>query len=161
VRMTLVSEKIDIVTPYGKLSVPPRDVRRIEFGLHLPEGADKKIETAIKQLSSAEFKEREAAGRELVALGAFAYPALMQAAKSAEQETARRAQDAINKIKTKVPAKDLHLSKDDKIVTPTFTIVGRITTPALKAKTEYFGDVELALANLRQLRFVADSAGTD
>src|SRR5262245_31574392 len=61
VRMTLVTDKIDIVTPYGKLSVPPRDVRRIDFGLHLPEGADKKIEAAIKQLSSTEFKEREAA----------------------------------------------------------------------------------------------------
>src|SRR5262249_13212483 len=51
VRVTLLAEKIEVDTVYGKLSVPVRDVRRIEFGMRLPEGADKKIETAIKQLA--------------------------------------------------------------------------------------------------------------
>ncbi len=161
VRLALLPDKIEISTPYGKLLVPVRDIRRIDFGLHLPEGTDQKIEAAIKQLASAEYKEREEAVRALVALGAYAYPALVPAAKSKEPEVARRAQDALAKIRAKVPAKDLRLGADDKVVTPRFTIVGRILTPSLKAKSEYFGDVELSLTKLRHLRILVDSRDTD
>jgi hypothetical protein len=156
VRMALVPDKIEISTPYGKLNVPVRDIRRIDFGLHMPEGTDKKIEAALKQLASAEFKEREGGVRELVALGAWAYPTLLQV-KSNDPEVAKRVQDAIAKIKTKVPAKDLRLGEDDKIVTPRFTIVGRIVPTSIKAKTEYFGEVELALTKLRHMRFIGDA----
>src|SRR5262245_3854537 len=55
VKMTLIADKVDIVTAFGKLSVPPQSIRRIEFGLHLPDGAAAKIENAIKQLASAEY----------------------------------------------------------------------------------------------------------
>ena len=55
-------------TQFGKLTVPVRHIRRIDFGLHVPEGTDKKVEDAIRRLAHAEFKERESAVRELVAL---------------------------------------------------------------------------------------------
>jgi hypothetical protein len=161
VKMALLAENIDIDTEYGKLSVPVRDVRRIEFGLRLPEGADKKIETAVKQLASTEYKEREGAVRELVAQGIYAYPALLQAARKGEPEVAKRAQDAIAKIKAHVPAKEFRLGPDDKILTPRFTIVGRITTGSLRAKSEYFGDVDLALATLRHVRLLVETRDTE
>src|SRR5262249_35956838 len=157
VRVTLLADKIEVDTVYGKLSVPVRDIRRIEFGMRLPEGADKKIETAIKQLASTEYKEREAAVRDLVDLGAYAYPALEQAARKGEPEVVKRAQDAIAKIKGKVPAKELRLPEEDKVITPTFTIVGRITASSLRAKTEYFGDVDLSLATLRHMRQLTET----
>ncbi|HWY85147.1 MAG TPA: hypothetical protein VNX28_00400, partial [Gemmataceae bacterium] len=102
VRMTMIQEKIDILTPYGKLNVPLKDIRRIEFGLHVPDGMDKKVDAAIKQLASADFKEREGAVRELVALGVYAYPSLLQAAKSADLEVAKRATDAVARVRAKV-----------------------------------------------------------
>ncbi|MCI0377009.1 MAG: hypothetical protein L0215_05350 [Gemmataceae bacterium] len=156
VRMTLVPEKIEISTPYGKMSVPTRDIRRIDFGLHLPEGADKKIEAAVKQLGNAVYQQRESAVHELVALGAYAYPALLQAARSGDLETAKRAQEALSRIKAKVPAKDLRLGEDDTVVTPRFTIVGRILPTSIKATSEYFGEVELPVAKLRHLRLLVD-----
>jgi len=161
VRMTLLPDKLEIDTPYGKLSVPMRDVRRIDFGLHMPEGTEKKIAAAIKRLSSAEFKERDAAVHELVGLGAYAYPALLQVAKSEELETAKRAQDGLAKIRAKVPAKELRISDDDKVVTPRFTIIGRIVTPSIKGKSEYFGEVELALPKLRQVRGIVEARDAD
>ncbi|MCI0641263.1 MAG: hypothetical protein L0Y72_00970 [Gemmataceae bacterium] len=161
VRMTLVPEKIEISTPYGKLSVPTRDIRRIDFGLHLPEGADKKIEAAIKQLGNADYQQRESAVQELVALGAYAYPALLQAARSGELETAKRAQDALSRIRAKVPTKELRLGEDDTVVTPRFTIVGRILPTSIKAKSEYFGEVELPVAKLRHLRLLVDPRDSD
>lgn len=160
-RMALLPDVIEVSTEFGKLSVPVQAIRRIDFGLHLPEGADKKIASAVKRLASSQFKDREDALRELVELGAYAYPTLVQATKSTDAETAKRAQDAIAKIKTKVPAKDLQLSADDKIVTARFTIVGRILTPSIKAKSEYFGDAEHGLAKLRQMRLLLDTRGTE
>lgn len=157
IRMELLPENIEINTEYGKLSVPAREIRRIEFGLHLPEGADKKIEIAVKRLGSADFKQREDALRDLVAMGAIAYPSLLKAAKSVDPETAKRALDAVAKIRTKVPAKDLRLGEEDKVVTSRFTIVGRIATRSIKAKSEYFSETELSLATLRSLRVLADS----
>src|SRR5207237_1188317 len=96
-----------------------------------------------------------------VALGAHAYPALVRAAKSGDPETTKRAQDAIAKIKAAVPAKDLQRTADDKVVTARFTIVGRILTPTIKAKSEYCGDAEHALTKLRSLRLLMDSRDTD
>src|SRR4051794_24432051 len=58
VRMTLLDEKIDIQTRYGKLTVPAGDVRRIEFGLRFPPGVARKIDAAIANLGSSDFKER-------------------------------------------------------------------------------------------------------
>jgi hypothetical protein len=161
VRMTLLPDDIEIKTEFGKLSVPVRQIRRIDFGLHFPEGMEKKVETAINKLASAQYKERETALQELVALGAFAYPALLQAAKGREPETTKRVQEAIARIKAKAPAKDLQRGEDDKIVTPRFTIVGRIITASIKAKSEYFGDSEHTLTKLRSLRVILDSRDTD
>lgn len=161
VRLTLVQEKIEVNTLYGKLSVPLKDIRRIEFGVHVPEGVDKKVEAAIKLLGSADFKERDGAMRDLVSFGAYAYPALLQAAKSSELEVAKRATDAVTRIRAKVPAKDLRVGEDDRIVTGVFTIVGRIVTPTIKAQTEYFGEAQLSLSQLRHLRVLVESRDTD
>jgi hypothetical protein len=161
VRMALLPDEIEIVTQYGTLSVPAREIRRIDFGLHLPAGVDKKIGAAINKLASPEAKQRDEAARELVTLGAYAYPALLKAARSGDAETTKHAKDALAKIKAKVPAKDLRLADDDKVVTPRFTIVGRITTKSIKAKSEYFGDVEHSLTKLRHLRALGGAGDTD
>jgi hypothetical protein len=156
VRMTMVQDKIDIDTLYGKLSVPLQDIRRIEFGLHAPAGMAKKVETAVKQLGSGDFKERAAAVRTLVELGAHAYPALVKSAESPDPEVAKRAADALTRMKAKVPAKELVLGEDDRVVTAKFVIVGRIVTSTIKARTEYFGETRLSLHQLRQLRVLAE-----
>jgi hypothetical protein len=64
-------------------------------------------------------------------------------------------------VRAKVPAKELRLSEEDRVVTRTFTIVGGIVTPALKARTEYFGDAQLSLAQLRTLRVLVESKDAD
>ncbi len=161
VRMALLPGDIEISTEFGKLTVPMRSIRRIDFGLHLPDGADKKIDAAVKKLASANYKDREEAVRELVAFGAYAYPALLEAVKSSDLETTKRAQDALAKIKARVPMKELQLTVDDKVVTPRFTILGRILTPSIKAKSEYFGDMEHSLSKLRHLRVIVDARETE
>src|SRR6516164_5663740 len=43
VRMTLLQENIEVQTKYGKLSIPLSDVRRVEFGLHVPPDVHQQI----------------------------------------------------------------------------------------------------------------------
>jgi hypothetical protein len=150
--MVLMDENVDIVTEYGKLSIPPKDIHYIEFGVHLPEGVAKKVAEALKQLASNNYKQREGAVKDLIALGAQAYPALHQASRTAELEAAQRIKQAIKAIEQKVPAKSLRIKEEDLIRTSKFAVVGRIVTPIIKARAEYFGDLQLKPHQLRAIR---------
>lgn len=154
VRMIIQSEKLDIATPYGILAVPVKDVRAIEFGLHFPAGMAGKIEGAIGKLGSANYRERDNASKTLVELGPLAYPAALEASRSKELEVSRRAKDVVKQLQSNHPAKDLRTTAEDKLTTPTFTIVGNILTPSIKANTELFGQVELSVAKMYTLRAV-------
>lgn len=155
VRMLLHSDKLEVSTPYGRLAVPMTEVRAVEFGLHLPEGVQDKIDKAIVQLSAKEFRERDRAGKALLELSPYSYPAAYEASRSPELETSRRAKELVKQIQSKHPKRDLRITVDDKVVTPTFAIVGRILTPTIKAKTELFGPVELSIAKMRTLKAIA------
>jgi hypothetical protein len=155
VRMVVQSKTLEITTVYGKLTVPLEDVRAIEFGVHFPEGYAAVIDRALEQLNSANYREREKASKTLLDLGPFSYPGVYQVSQGKDLETSRRAKELLKQLQAAHPRKDLKTSADDKIVTPTFTIIGRIVTPTLQARTEYFGEVALPLAKMRTLRAVA------
>jgi hypothetical protein len=149
VRVTLVSASVELETKYGQLKIPAADVRRIEFAYRVPDEVAKKVTEAVKQLGSVEFEKREAATKELREIGLHAYPALEQAAKSSDAEVAKRATALVAEIRDKVSAEDLTFPKKDRIVTSEFTVSGRIVSPALRAKTSYFGEADLKLVDLR------------
>jgi hypothetical protein len=159
VRMTLTQTHIDVTTRYGKLSVPVADVKRIDFGFRYPEGAQAKIEDAVAKLGASNYRQREAAATELLALKELAYPALKRAAQSADAEVVKRAEELLKKIEEKVPAERLKVGENDLIHTQEFTIAGRIDAPVLRARSPYFGDVQVQLAEARSLRALR-SGGT-
>jgi hypothetical protein len=153
VRMMLDAAAIEVKTPYGMLSVPVRDIKQIEFGVHISEEIEKQIEDALRKLNAENFRDREAATNTLLKLGADAYPAVYEAARTpSDLEGTKRVKAVLQTMTKKIPEKDLRLQYNDSIVTPTFTISGRIVTPTIKAKAEYFGPVELRIAQLRLLR---------
>ena len=157
VRMVIVSDKVEIATEYGKLMVPVKDIRAVEFGLHFPEGVETKIDDAIKGLGKSDYREREKAATALIDLGPYSYPAILEASRSKDAEVSQRAKELVKKLQSTHPKKDLKTTTEDKVMTKSFTIVGKILTPTMKAKTEYFGDVELTLTKMRTLRSVAGS----
>ena len=154
VRVTIQSEKLEIATIYGKLTVPMEDVESIEFGLHFPEGIPEKITSAIASLNSSDYREREKAAKTLNDLGPYAYPAVLKATRSKEAEVSKRAKEIVSKMQTKYSKKELKTSVDDRVVTPTHTIVGRILTATVKTKAEYFGEIDHKFANMRSLRAI-------
>src|SRR6516162_2565606 len=69
------------------------------FRARIPDRADaKKIKQLITQLGDESFEKREEASRALVALGPRARDALRVAAKDADLEIARRAEDCLQTI---------------------------------------------------------------
>jgi hypothetical protein len=154
VRFKALQDSIDVLTRFGKLTIPLAEVQRIDFGVHLPADVARKVEAGVRKLGSDDYTERDEAGRELSALGASAYPALLKAARSPDQEVSRRAEKALAEVRARLPEKELRSREDDIITTPGFTIVGRILTPGFKAQSEYFGGVQLQLSHLRTLRSI-------
>jgi hypothetical protein len=151
VRMTILQEHVDIITRYGKLTVPLADIRRIDFGLHIPGEVDQQIHQSIKQLGSDVFKEREGATRELLLCGHWARPSLQRASRSTDHEVANRAASVLRQLSDRVPPDLLRLKEEDVLYTADFTIVGRLAEPTLKAQSPHFGDLLLKLADLRTL----------
>ena len=90
-KLTVLDEQVELVTPYGKLLIPLSAIVKIEFATRLPEDVAKKISAAVADLGHADFKKRSAASAELTRLGERAYPALVDAAKQADPEVVKRA----------------------------------------------------------------------
>jgi hypothetical protein len=160
VKAALLEKSIDVTTRYGKLTVPVDEIRSIELGLRISEDTAKRIEAAVAGLGSQDFAKREAASAELLELRELAYPALQQAARSTDAEVARRAREVIKTLAETVAAERLHVPRHDTVVALDFTIVGQIETPALKARTPYFGETSLKLAEVRALRWVSSERET-
>jgi hypothetical protein len=152
--MTLLQETIEVQTEYGRLTVPHRDVRQIEFGVRTSEEERQKIDDALRRLANTSFKEREAAVQDLVRLGLQAYPRL-RATKSDDPEVAQRVQAAAEQIREKVNSRLLRRTDDDIVRTAKFTIVGRVMTAVIKARAEEFGDLDLRPARLLSVRRLA------
>ncbi|HEY7310596.1 MAG TPA: hypothetical protein VH643_14630 [Gemmataceae bacterium] len=155
VMLTIRQENLTVQTRYGKLSVPVRDIRRVEFALRLSPADIGRIEDAVGKLGSDQFIEREKATAELVRIGERAYPALVKASKSGDKETAARAGQVVESLRKQLPAERLRIRKHDVVHTTEFTIVGRIEDESIKARSELFGDVQVRLTQLRELRGVA------
>jgi len=152
--------KIEVETDYGKLTIPPADIRSIEFGVHLAADVQEKIAGSIRKLASESYNERETASQELIAHGPHAYYVLRRLKQPKESEAVRRIQLALAEIEKKVPRKLLRVKEEDKIRTTKFTIVGRIVTPVIRGRAEYFGELNLKPGQLRSLRRLTESTGS-
>lgn len=153
VRMSLGIDAIPITTKYGNLLVPISDIRKIEFGRHIPPATREAIDAAVKRLGSASHKERLTAGDTLFAAGHFAAPTLRSLSRSpGDAETKTRAASILAKIIESVQAELLELPANDTIHTTEMPIAGRIDLAAFKASSPHLGEVELQVAGIRSIR---------
>lgn len=146
--MTLLDQNIEVMTEFGKLSVPQDQVQSIQFGQHADKDVEAKVQALIAQLADDNFQKREVAMKELIQLGHAAYPALLSSKNAKDQELALRVAEALKLIEQRVPAKLLNRKAEDVIYTSKFTIVGKVLTPGLRAKTEFFGELTIKPSQL-------------
>ncbi|MCI0380075.1 MAG: hypothetical protein L0215_21030 [Gemmataceae bacterium] len=161
VRMTILQDDLEVMTKYGKLTIPIREIRRIDFGLHLPDGVGQHIDQSIKQLGSEAYRDRDEAVKHLVHYGPLAYPFLQRAARNPDPEVAQRASGLMKRITEKTPAENLRVKEDDYIQTVEFPVTGRIVHATLKAHSAHFGELSLKLSDLRTLFVRGNSADSE
>jgi hypothetical protein len=160
-KLTLTDARVELNTPYGALSVPVGDIRRIEFATRISEDEARRIETAAANLGSPQFRVREQAGVELIQLGSKAYTALLTAAKQSDPEVRRRAEKLLETLRESFPEDQLEFRKRDVVSTGDSTIAGHLGAVALKATTYQFGEVHLKLADMHSLRALSAAADLD
>lgn len=153
IRVTLPQSSVEVETKYGKLIVPLRDVRRIDFGLRVPPDVAKNIEGAIRNLGSDVHKEREAAERVLLKAGYRAYQPLKELLKKAPPhlEVERRAEAVLKKIEGKVPPELRELKAHDVVHAASFPIVGRVIGKNMEVHSTHLGKIVLEFSDVRRL----------
>jgi len=154
-KVSLKDERIELGTPYGKLLIPVGDIHRIEFGRRISEEIQKRIATAVLDLGHKEFRRRQAASVELLALKDKAYWAILEVSKDKDQEKARRAKELLEKIRDEVAAEDLEVPSFDVVVTKDSKIAGHIAALELRVKTLPFGAQQVRLSDMRSLQAVS------
>lgn len=164
VKGTWIDDKVDISTRYGKLTVPVAEVQRIEFGLRPGPDQLKIIAAALNDLKSPNEKDQQKGATQLLTTGDLAYPALIKASQSNDPEYAARIRNLLEQMKERFGAGKSEPRDDDVIHTDGFTIVGRMETGPIRLKTNHFGELTLAPANLRSLhtpRVVAEAVNVN
>jgi LCCL domain len=146
-KLTLLEDRLEFLTPYGKLYIPVADIRQIELGLRIPDDVARQIQLAVADLGSSQFRKREEAMSTLLRHRERSYPSLKVAAKSPDAEVAKRAEELIEKLENTVPEGRLEMPDYDVITTELSKIAGKIMTPTIRARSFTFGDVQLKLAD--------------
>jgi hypothetical protein len=152
VRLALLQDKIEVQTRYGKLIVPLADIRTIDFAVRVPADVTRRLEAAATDLASEDVQTRAKASAELLALKELAWPVVQGLAKSTNKDLARRAIELQEKLHSQLSEEQRNMRAYDVVRTDAFTINGTILGTGLKARSPYFGEVEVKLANLRSYR---------
>src|SRR5262249_14736677 len=139
-KMTLPDEVLEVATRYGTLKVPTSEIRSIDFGRRIPAAVAKEIEAAAAKLGSDAFKDREEASATRLEIGDLAYARVRELTRHPDKEVSKRAEDIAKALREKYGEAKLNFKVDDKVVAEKLTFSGRLESPAIKAKSAYFGE---------------------
>lgn len=146
--------ELSIDTDFGTLKVPVDRIQAFAPGIRSHPDFEAKFNAALKDLSSEAFADRERAQETLLKIGPDLRRELERQLKTAEAEKQMRLQKILEEFEAaeeeETPASTAW-RPEDVIVTPSFTIVGRITTPSFAISSPY-GTLQLKLADIREVR---------
>lgn len=158
-KVLLAEDNIELQTPHGKLNFPIGDIVRIEFASRVPEDISLAIDKDISDLGDADFKVRERAMANLLERKERSYAALTRAARiQTDLEMRQRIEQLLEKLRQLVPAEQLNVRVHDYIYTQDSKIAGRLAVASFKISSAQFGQLQLKLADIRELRSQAAPA---
>lgn len=160
--MVIILQKdVEVITKYGKQTVPFGDIRKIEFGFRCPPETEKEIRACIEGLKSSDFKERQVAQNRLSGkeIGHFAYPFVKKISEGkGDLESVRRAGAAVEKIRMKTSANLLNLKDRDVLWAKEFMITGKVQGVAFKARS-LLGEITIDFHNICSIVINAEHRG--
>lgn len=151
--MVIILQKdMEVVTKYGKQTVPFGDIRKIEFGFRCPSEKEKEIRACVDNLKSSDFKERQVAQNRLSGkeMGRLAYPFLKKISdikNGSDLESVRRAGMAMEKIRMETSANLLNLKDRDVLWAEEFMITGKVQGIAFRARS-LVGEITIDFHNI-------------
>lgn len=153
-----VSE-ITVTTEFGKLTVPVTKIVSITPGLGSHTKLADKIDKLLKDLGGPDYKARETAQKELVALGPPVREIVAEHTDSKNAELSRRAKEIVEKLNalagdgddyfTEESDKNKAWVKHDIVVTPDFTIAGKISPSVFQVSSKY-GPLKVSLNDIKR-----------
>ncbi|MBL4593045.1 MAG: hypothetical protein JKX68_04420 [Flavobacteriales bacterium] len=133
--------KITLVTDYGKLEIPIKNVTSIELGLHADYSQKSKISNLIKQLSNSNNEIRENAYKAITTLSASAIPIIEEIMFSSEYDPGEFSDfslsTAVNELKSAHNVSDNYKSKDIVSIDYEYNMGGKYDFKTIELKTEY------------------------
>jgi hypothetical protein len=147
--------ELTIDTRYGTLKVPVDQVRSFAPGLQSHPQFQQTLNALISDLGADTFAVRERAQQAIVKLGPEIRGELERQVKGTDSERATRLQkiiDDIDAVRSDDEADRSHdWVREDIIVTPGFSIMGRITTPGFSISGSY-GTLQVKMEDVREGR---------
>lgn len=151
----LAVERITVDTEFGPLDVPVTMLRGFKPGLHSHWDLRSRLEALLADLGGEDYRRREGAQRELLALGPQVRAALQRHAESENAELSRRVRVLLSELAREAESADSALARsphapwidEDTVETLRFTAVGRISPRTFAVHTPY-GTLNVDLADI-------------
>ncbi len=152
-KVLLADETIELQTPHGKLTFPITDIVRIEFAYRVPDDVSLSIDKLITDLGSTDFKVREHAMAGLLEKREKCYAALVRASRQqTDIEMRQRIEHLIERLRQELPEERLNVRTHDIVYTADSKIAGKLLANNFKISSAQFGQLQLKLSDIRDLR---------
>lgn len=152
-KVLLAEDTIDLQTPHGKLSFPIADIVRIECAYRLPEEQALIIDKLVTDLGNSDFQVREKAMAGLLEKKEKCYAALLRASRQqSDLEMRQRIEQLIDRLRQTVPEEQLNVRPHDYVYTADSKIAGKINATNFRISSQQFGQLQLKLSDIRDLR---------
>ncbi len=147
---------IDVETEFGSLQIPIQRIVNFRPGTDSNSELNALVERHVEDLGDREFRTREAAHRSLVALGPMISKLIRQYDDRGDAERKKHLSDIRKEIDALAEEAEDEgeqseelLLKGDQVVTPEFSIVGKIQQQKFQVKSK-IGDLTIQLADIRK-----------
>jgi hypothetical protein len=161
-KVLLAEDSVELQTPHGKLNFPIADIVKIEFASRVPEEVSLAIDKDIADLGSTDFKIREQAMVNLLERKERSYAALVRASRNqSDLEMRQRIEQLLDKLRQIIPDDQLNVRVHDYVQTADSRIAGKITATNFKISSTQFGQLQLRLSDIRELRSQGMIAAVD
>jgi hypothetical protein len=155
----LVLDELVIDTEFGRLEVPVLKVRSFTPGLESMPELDQRVAALVEALGGADFKARDAAQKELIALGPPIRVELQRREAESNAERKQRIRDIVAKLseiaeeqdESADPAARTVWIRGDTVETDEFTVVGKIVQQSFTLESKY-GTLSVRLTDIKNAR---------
>ncbi len=152
-KVSLLDEQLLLQTPHGTLTIPTRDIRKIEMGVRLSLAERQQFDAAIIAVGTRDAKTREEGKAQLKTLGNKIAPFLKRAIRKSDGAARPHLEQAYEAVAGDRDQRQREPSDYDTISTDDSVFAGRLDAVQLRINTYQFGELNLRVTDAKTLQF--------